>query len=302
MTFDENFAILALSGFSNSTLRHIIYNTADEALPLLSFVIETPTAMAKSPWTTFLANTVVYSFFRVSGLNDSLHCLHLSDNSTSIITLPTTNASIAISPDRRLALVWTQYSKVYFFDITHNFSLLSTYNGSAVNVPGTTQCIKFSSDSAFAILETGNLNPVRVINLTDFTIAFSVNISKVIISVDFLDVKNRFIFINCPSIAYVYDTVTSTLLAFNASLNATSVLVDQNSSQLIASISGTFFVFGVNGTVNGSLVFGHYYNSSTIPHSSSPPSTSSTSSSSFSYPLNLSTWQNQTFETMRSMS
>jgi hypothetical protein len=125
---------------------------------------------------------------------------------------------------------------------------------------------------------------------------------KKIISVDFLDVKNRFIFINCPSIAYVYDTVTSTLLAFNASLNATSVLVDQNSSQLIASISGTFFVFGVNGTVNGSLVFGHYYNSTTIPPSASPPSTSSTSSSSFSYPLNLNTWQNQTFETMRSMS
>jgi hypothetical protein len=103
-----------------------------------------------------------------------------------------------------------------------------------------------------------------------------------IISVDFVDVENRFLLANCIPFPYIYDTVTSTLVIFNATYNATSIWMDQNSSQLIAKLSSSFSIFGMNGTVNGSIIFGHYYSEP------SPPS----SSSSFSYSLNLSAWQN----------
>lgn len=299
MTFDAAFATLVLSGLYNFTLRHLIFSTANESLPTLSYSVEVPTSYSQSPLTTFVTNNVVYSFFSTAGVNDSLHGLRLSDNSTFTLTFPTINASIAVSPNSLIAIIWTQYTSIYFLDIANNFTLLSTYNGSVINQAGTTQFIKFSSDSSLAILETDNLNPVRVINLTDFSVSMSFSLMRKIISVDFIDVENRFLLVNCAAFAYVFDTMTTTLLTFNATLNATSIWVDQNSSQLIAKIQGAYSVFGVNGTIDGSSIFGHYYSNSTASPSLPPSLPPSSSSSSFSYPLNLSVWQNQTFEAMR---
>lgn len=80
-------------------------------------------------------------------------------------------------------------------------------------------------------------------------------------SVDFLDANNRFIFINCAKFAYIYDSVMRSTITFNAPLAADSVLVDQNSSQLIVDIGGTFLAYGTNATINGSLLFGRDINS-----------------------------------------
>lgn len=231
-----------------------------------------------------MANNVIYSFFSEVGTNDSLHGLRLIDNSTFTLTFPTINGSLAISPNCLIAIIWTQYSELYFLDITNNFTLLSTYNGSAINQAGTTQFLKFSSDGSFVILETDNHNPVRVISLTNLNVSFNFSIIRKIISVDFIDVGNRFLLVNCVQFSYIYDTVTSTLVTFNATLNASEIWMDQNSSQLIANINGIFSVFGVNGTINGSIIFGHYYSGS------NPTSNSSL----FSYPLNLTAWQNDT--------
>jgi hypothetical protein len=152
MTFDTSFATFVLSGFSHSTLRHVIFTTENESLPTLSSSIDVLTTISNPPWMTFMANSIVYSFFSESQLNDSLHSLRLSDNSTFTLILPTVNASLAISPNHLIAIIWTQYSEFYFFDVANNFSLLSTYIRSVINQPGTTQFVKFSSDSAFAIL------------------------------------------------------------------------------------------------------------------------------------------------------
>lgn len=128
------------------------------------------------------------------------------------------------------------------------------------------------------------------------------------ISVDFLDKTNRFILINCASLTYAYDTVSSALLTFNASLSAASVLVDQNSSQLIAEVNGLYSVWGINITINGSIAFWHTLTTTTTVTANSTTNNSATNTSSnnsqpsittsknasvpFSYPLNLTTWQN----------
>ncbi len=205
----------------------------------------------------YFANGIVFSFFSMSGVNDTLHCLNISDNSTFNYTLPTINGSIAVSPDRRFAIIWTRSAEFFVFDVAQNFSLLATSALNAYWNAVLTQDVKFSSDSAFAILETDNRNPVFVINLNNLNVAFSFVINNEIVSVDFIDVTNRFLLVNCVNATYIFDTETSNTIMFNASLAADSVLVDQNSSQLIADIGGTFTSYGINVTVNGSLLFSH---------------------------------------------
>jgi hypothetical protein len=87
----------------------------------------------------------------------------------------------------------------------------------------------------------------------------NITINKKINSVDFLDIHNRFILINCAAFTYVYDTITATFLTFNASLSASSIFVDHKNSQILAEIDGIFTIFGINATVDGVLLFGHYF-------------------------------------------
>jgi hypothetical protein len=183
MAFDEEYNVFVLSAFYSSILRLIFYNTPNDSLPTYSYIVDSLTLYAYAPWTTFVANSVVYSFFSAAAQSDSLYCLRLSNNSTFTVALPTVNSSIAVSPDRRYGLVWTQYSQLYIYNVTNNFSLLYVYNNSIINQKGTTQSIKFSSDSAMAILETDNHNPIQVIDLTDFSTPFSIRVTKKINSV-----------------------------------------------------------------------------------------------------------------------
>lgn len=73
--------------------------------------------------------------------------------------------------------------------------------------------------------------------MTNFQHYYDIQIQNVINSVDFLDVNCRFILITCPTVNYVFDSITNTINSFNATIPASSVFVDQRTSQIIFKIN-----------------------------------------------------------------
>ncbi len=83
--------------------------------------------------------------------------------------------------------------------------------GSTTASKSATNFISFSSDSSLAIIETDSWNPIRILNLTDFTVVDNLTIQDQVMSVNFMDVDNQYILINCNSSDYILDRTTDAL-------------------------------------------------------------------------------------------
>lgn len=152
MSFDANYSSFVMTGFQNLTLRYIIFDILNDSLPTYYYTVDKVTLYTSIPKMTFVANSIIYSFFSPVSSNDSIFCMRMSDNSTFTINLPTSNSSIAVSPDGKIGIVWTKYSQLYIYNITNNFSLVYIYNNSKISSVGKTNGIKFSPDSLLALV------------------------------------------------------------------------------------------------------------------------------------------------------
>ena len=103
------------------------------------------------------------------------------------------NKYLVATPDFSKVLVWSDFSTTRIYDTATLSELHSEPPGNTPLVPGVTQKIAISQDSTLAIIETSSYNPIKVLNLTDYTVAYSVPITGTIFSVHFLDSSNTMI-------------------------------------------------------------------------------------------------------------
>lgn len=148
--FDETYSNAAITGYVGSSFVCYLYDNSNPIHPVFTRTI-TESNITAAPATSFIASSILYSFFSNTNKNDTILGLSILTNSSSTITLPTTSASLAISPNRKYALVWDQYTKVYIYSVP-NFTLLYTYNGSISPQKGVTGAIPFSSDSTLVLI------------------------------------------------------------------------------------------------------------------------------------------------------
>lgn len=250
--FDENYGKAAITGYVNSCVVCYLYDNSNPLLPVLTRTIAV-TSNAAVPATSFIAGSTLYSFFSNKNKNDTILRINLLNSSTVTFTLPTSSASLAISPNKKYALVWDQYTKVYIYSVP-NFTLLYTYNDSITNPKDTTDVISFSNDGNLALIESDNHNPIVVLNLTSFTVIESITIHGKITSVDFLDGDSRYILIVQNAKAYVYDVQLSLLSQFNATLPADSLIIDQDTSRMIVALNNIRYVTNVDILTGNSTV------------------------------------------------
>lgn len=97
---------------------------------------------------------------------------------SSTVTLNISDCSIAASPNRKKALVWTRNSVLYVYSIGSLFSLERIISNNYFNKRDHTTAISISSDSQLAIIETDDKTPVNVVNITSSAITGGVNISE----------------------------------------------------------------------------------------------------------------------------
>jgi hypothetical protein len=219
---------MVLSSYFNSILQHLAFGLNSTGVTALKN-ISGDHSFSTSPFQVFLKDGEVYTYFREASGNDSFYIVNLIDNSSKTITLGVSNCQIAVSPNKQNALIWDKRSNLYIYSLP-SLALVYTYTLSA-NSPATrTDMISFSSDSRMAILESDNLNPVRVINLTDFSTIANITVHGTIQSSTFLDPLNRFILIVASSGNIIYDLKTSTQGSLSKSFSPSSISVDSSVS------------------------------------------------------------------------
>ena len=103
------------------------------------------------------------------------------------------NKDLVATPDFSKVLVWSDWSTVRIYDTATLSELHSEPPGITPLTLGVTQKIAISQDSTLAIIETSSYNPIKVLNLTDYTVAYSVPITGTIFSAHFLDSSNTMI-------------------------------------------------------------------------------------------------------------
>ena len=106
IVFDEDYATMVITGFYNTTLLYYYYRFTNTTLPSLQYSLAFNNHTL-APSTSFLTGSAIYSFLNDSNTNDKIFIVSLINNSTSTIALPTSNASLAVSPNKKTALVWT---------------------------------------------------------------------------------------------------------------------------------------------------------------------------------------------------
>ena len=93
--------------------------------------------------------------------------IEINGNFLDSLTLPPEFIFMEASPDLQKIAVWTELTEVRFYDIS--FSLIGEYKSDITPEKNSTERVPFSADSSLAVVETGRLNPIAVINLTDFS-------------------------------------------------------------------------------------------------------------------------------------
>ena len=104
------------------------------------------------------------------------------------------NYSIAITPDRNKAVLWSQNnSNLYVHTLDTVFTQEYHYNGSLTASANVPYSISFSADSQIAIIEYDSIHPTILMNLSDFSIIANISIGFTVSSAMFLDNSSRFV-------------------------------------------------------------------------------------------------------------
>ena len=100
------------------------------------------------------------------------------------------------SPDGQKILVWNKYSTFEVYEAA-SLSYLGYWTPPVTSTNWMISVIEFSADSSLALVETGRLNPVAVVNLTDLSTHFWFNFTatEVIRYVSFLNSSSEFMIV-----------------------------------------------------------------------------------------------------------
>ena len=97
-----------------------------------------------------------------------LRKIDFTGNLISQITMSIDYKKMDVTPDFQKALVWNYASVVKIFDLT-TMTILHTYSPPVLTPYYRTRKITFSHDSSLALLETSDINPIIVINMSTFS-------------------------------------------------------------------------------------------------------------------------------------
>ena len=138
------------------------------------------------------------------------------------------NKYLVATPDFSKVLVWSDFSTTRIYD-TATLSELHSEPPGNIPIPGVTQKIAISQDSTLAIIETSSYNPIKVLNLTDYTVAYSVPITGTIFSAHFLDSSNTMIVVFELSSTYIVNLTSGAQYPIPL-INATDYTTDMSNS------------------------------------------------------------------------
>jgi hypothetical protein len=129
---------------------------------------------------------------------DIVHIIDYYTSSVSSVNLGTgvKNYSIAITPDRQKAVLWSRNnSQIYVHALNTSFTRVYSYSDVVTSTSNAPTNISFSSDSQLALLEYDSFHPTLLLNLTSFTIVGNITVGTYIYSACFLDYNSRFVLI-----------------------------------------------------------------------------------------------------------
>ena len=82
---------------------------------------------------------------------------------------------MAVSPNYVIGVTWTSQTSCLFYNLS-SLTQIGSYKPVSTPIAGVTNSITFSKDSQYAVIETDNYNPIVVINLNNFTVAYSITV------------------------------------------------------------------------------------------------------------------------------
>ena len=118
----------------------------------------------------------------------------MGNTSNNVTLTGIKNYSIAITPDRNKAVLWSQNnSNLYVHTLDTAFTQEYHYNSSLTAKANVPYSISFSADSQIAIIEYDSIHPTILMNLSDFSIIANISIGFTVSSAMFLDNSSRFV-------------------------------------------------------------------------------------------------------------
>lgn len=141
-----------------------------------------------------------------------------------------------------------------------SFNQLFYYGGSKTGSGDVPESVNLNSDGQLFILEVNGKAPVRVINVTTGTVVLEIALNQKIYCANFMDSLNRFILMQTDIGNIVYDTAQNitSYLPLTGSLASISTKVDSQSGLLHNIGSSNVISYGMNVSVNGSVIVGYY--------------------------------------------
>lgn len=166
LSVDKEETTLTLTSYSGSILRHLVFELTISGITSLKGIVG-DRWISRAPTKVFMKGHYIFTYMK-SSLKDSIYVTDSVTNVSSTQILECSSCDIVISPDYQMALIWSISSRLFVYSIESSFlTLNSIFNDSVTNFRRFTETIPFSSDSQLAALETGHLNPIRIINLTN---------------------------------------------------------------------------------------------------------------------------------------
>ena len=141
--------------------------------------------------------------------------------------LNSSNGTAFLSPDGSKLVILDPFSNVFVYSFS-NFALLHKFTPqNNVTSPGITEKVTFNAASTLIVIETDNINPIMIMNLTSFATVYIAYINDVILSALFFNKTDRYLLVLGNSSNYMIDLTTS--------------IVYQETAVISNSISGSSF-------------------------------------------------------------
>ncbi len=152
----------------------------------------TPSHFIKTPYG-------FYGVYRYQNYSDALIA-----PGNRIYVLASLNGSIVVSPNGLYVVVWDLYGHVFIYNAS-DISLLWQFTPqNPLIISGVTNTITFNSASDLMVIESDGFNPVMVINLIDYGIFASFNVSVEIKLVTFFEGNDDYLLVVGTNTSFVY--------------------------------------------------------------------------------------------------
>ena len=170
--------------------------------------------------------------------------------------LASTGSRMSISPDFTTVVVWDSQTHLTIYSIDTGGRLIAsgTFNQTTTDIPNSTDEITFSPNGSLAIIETDNIHPITLLNLTDFTVAGQYPFDGYIRRCHFI--SDTLILVATPSTLYLLDTTTSgTTFLRNLGHSFTTSSWDLHKNRLYLCHNSNITAFSFNVTTVPEVVY-----------------------------------------------